>query len=268
MADIWTAKLFPRDSANRFVVQRSALQVVRGRVQQERAVGQTRHQPRHRDRQRRGERGRHVLPREPLDRQAHRHRRPALPRHPAPVRQCHNHPFTSWKQTEYWGMAAFFSKVQADNPKNANKGGDNTKIGVQENNARTKREGLLPRVGQDGAGEVPRRPAAATEPERAVPAGAREVDDRAGEPVLRAGAGQSHLGASVRPRVRQPGRRHDDQRTSRATRNCSTRSPGTSPDRRVRREVPRQGDLSQRDLPAHEQAERRRTSRMSSCSAT
>src|SRR5262249_56501487 len=25
--------------------------------------------------------------------------------------QCHNHPFTSWKQTEYWGMAAFFSKV-------------------------------------------------------------------------------------------------------------------------------------------------------------
>lgn len=26
--------------------------------------------------------------------------------------QCHNHPFTGWKQTEYWGMAAFFMKVQ------------------------------------------------------------------------------------------------------------------------------------------------------------
>jgi hypothetical protein len=26
--------------------------------------------------------------------------------------QCHNHPFTQWKQTEYWGMAAFFSKVR------------------------------------------------------------------------------------------------------------------------------------------------------------
>lgn len=25
--------------------------------------------------------------------------------------QCHNHPFTSWKRTEYWGMAAFFAKV-------------------------------------------------------------------------------------------------------------------------------------------------------------
>ncbi|MGH9676488.1 MAG: DUF1553 domain-containing protein, partial [Candidatus Acidiferrum sp.] len=29
--------------------------------------------------------------------------------------QCHNHPFTSWKQTEYWGMAAFFLRVQPQN---------------------------------------------------------------------------------------------------------------------------------------------------------
>jgi hypothetical protein len=28
--------------------------------------------------------------------------------------QCHNHPFTKWKQTEYWGMAAFFTKVKSD----------------------------------------------------------------------------------------------------------------------------------------------------------
>lgn len=26
--------------------------------------------------------------------------------------QCHNHPFTAWKQTEYWAMAQFFMKVQ------------------------------------------------------------------------------------------------------------------------------------------------------------
>jgi hypothetical protein len=30
--------------------------------------------------------------------------------------QCHNHPFTKWKQDEYWGMAAFFLKVQARQP--------------------------------------------------------------------------------------------------------------------------------------------------------
>lgn len=36
--------------------------------------------------------------------------------------QCHNHPFTSWKRDEYWGMAAFFFKVKSDraNQKNAN----------------------------------------------------------------------------------------------------------------------------------------------------
>jgi hypothetical protein len=28
--------------------------------------------------------------------------------------QCHNHPFTDWKQNEYWGMAAFFLKVRPD----------------------------------------------------------------------------------------------------------------------------------------------------------
>jgi uncharacterized protein DUF1549/uncharacterized protein DUF1553 len=26
--------------------------------------------------------------------------------------QCHNHPFTDWKQTEYWAMAAFFMKTR------------------------------------------------------------------------------------------------------------------------------------------------------------
>jgi len=25
--------------------------------------------------------------------------------------QCHNHPYTGWKRAEYWGMAAFFAKV-------------------------------------------------------------------------------------------------------------------------------------------------------------
>lgn len=40
--------------------------------------------------------------------------------------QCHNHPFTNYKQTEYWGMAAFFMKVKLTNanPKNVAKKGD------------------------------------------------------------------------------------------------------------------------------------------------
>jgi hypothetical protein len=37
--------------------------------------------------------------------------------------QCHNHPFTKWKQTDYWGMANFFIKVRPDNPNRAAKQG-------------------------------------------------------------------------------------------------------------------------------------------------
>ncbi|MDB5310020.1 MAG: hypothetical protein JWO38_4222 [Gemmataceae bacterium] len=58
--------------------------------------------------------------------------------------QCHNHPFTEWKQAEYWGMAEFFSKVRAENPKNPNQGGDNSKIGVQEGPIRTKARDFFP----------------------------------------------------------------------------------------------------------------------------
>jgi Protein of unknown function (DUF1553)/Protein of unknown function (DUF1549) len=37
--------------------------------------------------------------------------------------QCHNHPFTGWKQNEYWGMAQFFMKVRVQgNTKNAKNG--------------------------------------------------------------------------------------------------------------------------------------------------
>jgi hypothetical protein len=47
--------------------------------------------------------------------------------------QCHNHPFTKWKQTEYWGMAAFFMKVQATNPRQAVRQGNT--LEVSESNA-------------------------------------------------------------------------------------------------------------------------------------
>jgi hypothetical protein len=36
--------------------------------------------------------------------------------------QCHNHPFTSWKRAEYWGMAAFFAKVDDGAPAKLSKG--------------------------------------------------------------------------------------------------------------------------------------------------
>jgi hypothetical protein len=151
MADIWTAKLFPRDSANRFVLKDplykwfedefnknvswnqlvTSLITANGEVDENPAVT-------------------YYLANRSIDKLTD-----TVGQHFLGVQiqcaQCHNHPFTSWKQSEYWAMAAFFSKVKADVPKNANKGGDNTKIGVTEGPGRTKQKDFLP----DSAKSVP-----------------------------------------------------------------------------------------------------------------
>jgi len=56
--------------------------------------------------------------------------------------QCHNHPFTAWKQTEYWGMAAFFLKVQATAPQQAARNG--TPINVTETERPRRGRNALP----------------------------------------------------------------------------------------------------------------------------
>lgn len=33
--------------------------------------------------------------------------------------QCHHHPYEKWSQDDYWGLAAYFARVQLVNPKNA-----------------------------------------------------------------------------------------------------------------------------------------------------
>ena len=30
--------------------------------------------------------------------------------------QCHHHPYEKWSQDDYWGLAAFFARVQLVNP--------------------------------------------------------------------------------------------------------------------------------------------------------
>jgi hypothetical protein len=44
--------------------------------------------------------------------------------------QCHHHPFTEWKQSQYWETAAFFMKVQVANVNKAAKNGNSP--GVEE----------------------------------------------------------------------------------------------------------------------------------------
>lgn len=58
--------------------------------------------------------------------------------------QCHNHPFTDYKQTEYWAMAAFFMKTRVSaNPQQAAKKG--TPVEVTESpKAPPGKKGMLP----------------------------------------------------------------------------------------------------------------------------
>jgi hypothetical protein len=144
MADIWTAKLFPRDSNNRFVQKDplykwleeqfnkntpwdkfvSSMVTATGTVTENPAVT-------------------YFIANRSVDKLTD-----TTAQHFLGIQlqcaQCHNHPFTEWKQTEYWGMASFYSKVRADNPKNPNKGADNSTIGVTEGNVRTKQKDFFP----------------------------------------------------------------------------------------------------------------------------
>jgi hypothetical protein len=144
MADIWTAKLFPKESNNRFVLKDplykwfeeqfnanpgwdklvTSLVTATGTVTENPAVT-------------------YFLANRSVDKLTD-----TTTQHFLGIQlqcaQCHNHPFTTWKQTEYWGMAAFYSKVKADNPKNPNKGADNNTIGVTEGNTRSRQKDFFP----------------------------------------------------------------------------------------------------------------------------
>lgn len=144
MADIWTAKLFPRDSANRFVLKEPLYKWLEGEFNKNvpwdklvaglvTATGTVADNPA----------VTYFLANRSVDKLTD-----TTAQHFLGIQlqcaQCHNHPFTSWKQSEYWAMASFYSKVSAERPKNANKGGDNTTIGVREGNFRTRQKDFFP----------------------------------------------------------------------------------------------------------------------------
>lgn len=58
--------------------------------------------------------------------------------------QCHNHPFVDWKQNDYWGLAAFFMKVQAKPPG----GKDTSSPTVSEGKGLNKNKKTLPEAAQ------------------------------------------------------------------------------------------------------------------------
>jgi hypothetical protein len=143
-SDIWTPKLYARDSANRFVTREPFTQWIKEQFNKNTpwnqfvyslvaATGTVDQHPE----------VTFFLANRAIDKLTD-----ATTQHFMGVRlgcaQCHNHPFTDTKQTEYWGIAAFFSKVQPDKVQNANKGGDNSKLGVTEGPRESKQKDFFP----------------------------------------------------------------------------------------------------------------------------
>ena len=68
--------------------------------------------------------------------------------------QCHNHPFTDYKQTEYWGMAAFFMKVKlTSNPPRRPRRDQHRRI--RDRRGPQGQEGWPAGIRQDRARQVP-----------------------------------------------------------------------------------------------------------------
>lgn len=144
MADLWTAKLFPRDSANRFVRQELLYQWLQEQFNRNTpwdqlvarlitAEGTAEENPA----------VTFFLANRSLDKLTD-----ATTQHFLGVQlqcaQCHDHPFTDWKQAEYWGLAAFYVKVQIDNPRNPKTGADASQLGVREGPGRSRVKDFFP----------------------------------------------------------------------------------------------------------------------------
>lgn len=68
--------------------------------------------------------------------------------------QCHDHPFASWKQTDFWAMAAFFSRVRNSDPKGGMRNAKLFECSTAEALARSGPEGSV-RVAPNGAIVIP-----------------------------------------------------------------------------------------------------------------
>jgi hypothetical protein len=144
LADVWLPKLFPRDSGNRFVLRDPLVKWLADRFNTNTpwnqfvfdlvtATGTVAENPA----------VTYFLANRSVDKLTD-----GVTQHFLGVQlqcaQCHNHPFTDWKQAEYWGMAEFFARVRPENPRNGNKGGDNTQIGVTEGPNRNNKKDFFP----------------------------------------------------------------------------------------------------------------------------
>ena len=149
----------------------------------------------------RGQPGRGLVPRVQGAAAAARRRGAALPGRADACAQCHHHPFEQWSQDDYYGLAAFFSRVGRKPTATPGRGRDLPQA-RHGPTARTRRPKLAVKPAVLGA------PAAGDRPGRGPAVEAGRLDGRQDEPVLRAVAGEPLLEALLRARPRRARGRH------------------------------------------------------------
>ena len=194
--------------------------------------------------------------------------------------ECHNHPFAHWKQTDFWGMAAFFGKVR--NTRQQGPG----RVALTETPTRTTASREGPSGRPDGARRRHRDPRLASGKAAGKVVKARFLggdeptldDDGAVPPALAAWVTARTTPTSPAPLSTGCGRTSSAAASStpwttsttttrRRTRSCS------STGRRVRGlglrpQAPGPLHLQQQGLPAHQPAAAGQRGRHRSCSAT
>ena len=180
--------------------------------------------------------------------------------------QCHNHPFTDWKQTEYWGMAAVLLQGERVATRRAAKNGGTRhgQRGRADRPARSTRSRSRPR---------PCRPScsAATSLKldgrsrtgRCWPSGSARRATRTSPRRSSTALWAQFFGRGL---VNPVDDMHDENEPT-PPRTAGRAGQGVRR-RRVRRQVPGPRHLQQRGVPADEQAGRRTTRTTAPCSAT
>ena len=112
--------------------------------------------------------------------------------------KCHNHPFERWTQDNYYGIGAFFNRVQRKPGPNA----DELVIWVARAGEVTQ-----PRTGKQMKPWLPLTGDAPLPGEDDRRERVRRLARQAGQPALRQGRSQPHLGPPAGPRHRRAGRR-------------------------------------------------------------
>ena len=119
---------------------------------------------------------------------------PGVPRRPARLRQCHDHPFQPWKQADFRGLAAFFGGVHSD------------LRGIHDGENDYRPADRKTKEPTDVEPRVPFRPELLPD-DRHAPRAARRLGRRPAEPEPRPRDGQPRLGPPVRPAAGRAGRR-------------------------------------------------------------